>query len=108
MYFDGALVDEIEKEFIFFPALHRIFASRPNVTPIVITTGVGPHGPKTTWIQPPGDNSNIDPVLLNEDRNCMAASQPSRERSFGSESQPRRERSFGDDAANFREFICSL
>jgi len=31
---------QIEQEFLFFPTLHRIFASRPNVTPIVITTAL--------------------------------------------------------------------
>ena len=107
-------VDEIEKEFIFFPTLHRIFASRPNVTPIVITTGVGPNGPKTVWIQPPGDNSNIDPILLNEDRLRMAASQSSQVSQPSQASQPSqpRERSFGDNMANLREsiscFLCNL
>lgn len=89
------MIGEIEREFIFFPTLHRIFASRPNVTPVVITTGVGPQGPKTVWIQPPGDNNNIDPVLLNEDRLRMAASQP-------------RERAFGNDVVNQRKLICYI
>jgi hypothetical protein len=49
------LLEQIEKDFKFFPRLHQIFASRPNVTPIVITTGLGPHGRKTVWYQPPDD-----------------------------------------------------
>lgn len=48
-------LEQIEKEFKFFPRLHQIFAARPNVTPIVITTGVGPHGMKKLWYQPPDD-----------------------------------------------------
>ncbi|KAG1790148.1 hypothetical protein EV424DRAFT_1619190 [Suillus variegatus] len=34
--------DEIVSKFPFFPDLHRMLSTRPNVTPIVITTGVGP------------------------------------------------------------------
>ncbi|KIK00664.1 hypothetical protein K443DRAFT_132596 [Laccaria amethystina LaAM-08-1] len=64
--------EEIEEDFPFFPTLHCIWASHPNVTPIVITTALGPQGSKTVWYQPPNnnnsadDNSNIDPWLLNE------------------------------------------
>ncbi|KAF8811399.1 hypothetical protein BYT27DRAFT_7278312, partial [Phlegmacium glaucopus] len=50
--------EEIEKEFPFFPTLHRIWASHPNVTPIVITTALGPQGSKTVWYQPPDENRN--------------------------------------------------
>ena len=45
-------VDQIIREFPFFPELHRIFVARPNVTPIAVTTGVGPHGKKTLHMQP--------------------------------------------------------
>ncbi|THU90651.1 hypothetical protein K435DRAFT_864091 [Dendrothele bispora CBS 962.96] len=49
-------------------ALHKFFATRPNVTPIVATTGLGPNGARTVWIQPRDSasisNENIDPVLL--------------------------------------------
>jgi hypothetical protein len=48
--------------FRFFPCLHAIFASRPNVTPICVTTPLGPHGRSTVWYQPP--NHDIDPQLL--------------------------------------------
>jgi hypothetical protein len=66
-------------------------ASRPNVTPIVITTALGPQGSKTVWYQPPdnisntNDNSNIDPQLLNEPVAAGAPLTPQRERSFGND-----------------------
>lgn len=34
----------------------------PNVNPIVVTTGVGPSGPSTQWIQQP--DYFINPILL--------------------------------------------
>ncbi|KAF8812875.1 hypothetical protein BYT27DRAFT_7251461 [Phlegmacium glaucopus] len=49
------LIEQIEKDFKFFPRLHRIFASCPKVTPIVITTALGPQGQKTVWYQSPDD-----------------------------------------------------
>lgn len=74
------LSGEIEADCPFFPFLHRIFASRPNVTPIVLTTGVGPHGTKTVWHQPP-------PVLPSEDQPpSLSVSLPSPERAFGDDS----------------------
>jgi hypothetical protein len=85
-------LDQIEEEFPFFPTLHRILASRPNITPIVITTALGPQGPKTVWYQPPDnngntdDNRNIDPQLLNEPATVQVAPPtPQRERSFGND-----------------------
>lgn len=60
------MLEKIEQEFKFFPRLHCIFASRPNVTPIAITTALGPNGPKTTYYQPP--DSVIDPQLLDQPR----------------------------------------
>ncbi|KAG1902386.1 uncharacterized protein F5891DRAFT_978702 [Suillus fuscotomentosus] len=48
--------NEIVEQFQFFPVLHRILSSRPNVTPIAITTGVGPQGRKTMHYQPPSDD----------------------------------------------------
>jgi hypothetical protein len=83
--------EQIEEEFPFFPTLHRILASRPNVTPIVITTALGLQGSKTVWYQPPDrntvtdDNSNIDPQLLNEPTTTVAPPTPQRERSFGND-----------------------
>ena len=86
IYSSNSLPEEIEKEFPFFPTLHHIFASRPNVTPIVITTALGPQGPKTVWYQPPDDNSNIDPQLLDTGVHAVVQT-------------PQRERSFGDDVS---------
>jgi hypothetical protein len=54
--------EEIERAFPFFPRRHAIFASRPNVTPICITTALGPSGRSTVWYQPP--DHLIDPQLL--------------------------------------------
>ena len=51
-----ACIEEIEAKFKFFPRLHSIFASHPNITPIVLTTTLGPHGRRTVWLQPPDDN----------------------------------------------------
>jgi len=82
--------EQIKQEFPFFPTLHRIFASRPNVTLIVITTTLGPQGHKTVWYQPPDNNSNIDPELLKESVSS-AAGYPT----------PQREWSFGNNASGF-------
>jgi hypothetical protein len=49
-------IEQIVEDFEFFPALHAIMATRPNVTPICVTTGVGPHGSETLLIQEPSDN----------------------------------------------------
>ncbi|KAG1764981.1 hypothetical protein EDD22DRAFT_845578 [Suillus occidentalis] len=43
-------------QFRFFPVLHRILSSHPNVTPIAIPTGIGPHGKKTVHFQVPSDD----------------------------------------------------
>ncbi|KAF8186682.1 hypothetical protein BJ912DRAFT_852063 [Pholiota molesta] len=62
------LWQKIERDFPFFPRLHRIFSTRPNVTPIAITTALGPGGRKTVWYQSPDDDavpesSNAPPPL---------------------------------------------
>ncbi|KAF6748739.1 hypothetical protein DFP72DRAFT_1074080 [Ephemerocybe angulata] len=46
------LWQEINSAFPFFGRLHRQTATRPNVVPIVVTTGVGPHGSQSLWLQP--------------------------------------------------------
>ncbi|KAF8170764.1 hypothetical protein BJ912DRAFT_133829 [Pholiota molesta] len=61
-------LEKIERDFPFFPRLHRIFSTRPNVTPIAITTALGPGGRKTVWYQSPDDDavpesSNAPPPL---------------------------------------------
>src|ERR1700679_4318453 len=62
-------IEQIERDFKFFPHLHQIFASRPNVTPIVITTALGPQGRKTVWYQPLDGNDTAPPA-------AVSASQP--------------------------------
>ena len=42
----SSLIEQIEKDFKFFPRLHKIFAAHPNITPIVVTTPLGPQGRK--------------------------------------------------------------
>ena len=56
-----AFLEQIKQAFPFFPCLHAIFATRLNVTPICVTTALGPNGHSTVWYQPP-DNM-IDPAL---------------------------------------------
>ncbi|KAF8550720.1 hypothetical protein OG21DRAFT_1524944 [Imleria badia] len=65
--------DEIVKAFPFFLALHRIFSSRPNVTPIAITTGVGPHRKKTVHFQAPSDDEQDlpSPAFTSEQHSQM-------------------------------------
>ncbi|KAG6809091.1 hypothetical protein H0H93_016119, partial [Arthromyces matolae] len=87
------LWDIIVRDFEFFPRLHNLYAARPNVVPIAITTGVGPRGSETIWVQPP--DSAIDPeihAISAVQRKAMAEApvhaQPlplSSERSFGSD-----------------------
>jgi len=70
--FDKNKLDKITKDFPFFPELHRLFSTRPNITPIAVTTAIGPDGPRTIHYQAP-DNAGgalarpepvIDPELL--------------------------------------------
>ncbi|KAH9480938.1 hypothetical protein JR316_0007545 [Psilocybe cubensis] len=76
---------QIEREFEFFPRLHNLYATRPNVTPIVITTAVGPQGRKTVWYQPPsptdvepiGPCSNSVEQTINLEQSLDEATQPS-------------------------------
>ncbi|KAF8054710.1 hypothetical protein FPV67DRAFT_1644943 [Lyophyllum atratum] len=78
--------DEIVRVWPYFPRMHALFGSRPNVTPIAVTTGVGPNGLQTQWFQCPDDF--IDPVLLNTPERPVASAptQPlTVTRSFGSE-----------------------
>jgi len=55
----------------FFPRFHALYATCPNVNPIAVTTGVGPNGPSTQWIQRP--DYFIDPILLADDRTGASA-----------------------------------
>ncbi|KIK92198.1 hypothetical protein PAXRUDRAFT_147829, partial [Paxillus rubicundulus Ve08.2h10] len=63
--------DKIVEAFPFFPALHCIFSARPNVTPIAITTGVGPHGKKTVHFQAPSDDKSNPPAFTPEQHSQM-------------------------------------
>ena len=45
-------IEQIKKDFHYFPELHQLWAACPNVNPPAITTGVGPHGRSTLYIQP--------------------------------------------------------
>ncbi|KIY60884.1 hypothetical protein CYLTODRAFT_264704 [Cylindrobasidium torrendii FP15055 ss-10] len=44
--------EQIKKEFPFFPELWKYWSTRPNFVPICVTTGLTPHGPTTTFLQP--------------------------------------------------------
>lgn len=59
------------REFRFFPRLHYLYGARPNVVPIAVTTGIGPDGPRTQWIQRPDPISDevIDPTLRDDNPN---------------------------------------
>ncbi|KAJ8457432.1 hypothetical protein ONZ45_g18315 [Pleurotus djamor] len=48
---------EIISKFPYFPRLHRILSTRPNITPPVIITGTGPRGRSIIYNHPP----NIPP-----------------------------------------------
>jgi hypothetical protein len=42
----------------FFPRMHELVATRPNVVPIVIHTAGGPNGPSSVYPQPPSPISS--------------------------------------------------
>jgi hypothetical protein len=66
-------LEQINKDFPYFAALHEFLSTRPNIVPPVITTGTGPRGRQVVHnqpLEPPAasqgfDESNIDPYLLN-------------------------------------------
>ncbi|KAJ6490022.1 hypothetical protein C8R45DRAFT_929312 [Mycena sanguinolenta] len=61
--------EKLEKEFKFFPALHKFLAARSNIVPPMVATGVGPKGRTVIHLQPPTESQNtinddcIDPAL---------------------------------------------
>ena len=84
---DISSIEQIEAVFPFFPVLHRIFATRPNVVPICATTALRPRGQETVWYQPPTatppqpiTNDLINPVLRTAQASPPALPPP---RSFG-------------------------
>jgi hypothetical protein len=57
-------LEEIVETWPYFPRFHALYAGRPNVTPIAITTGIGPNGPRTQWVQRPDDYIHPDLLAL--------------------------------------------
>jgi hypothetical protein len=45
--------EQITNEFEFFPRMHKMLSARPNINPPIITTGVGPQGRHSIYLQPP-------------------------------------------------------
>ncbi|KAF8059891.1 hypothetical protein FPV67DRAFT_1674386 [Lyophyllum atratum] len=74
--------DEIVRVWPYFPRLHALYASRPNVTPIAVT-GIGPAEPQTEWHQHPDDF--IDPVLRTPPHPPATPTAETPNRSFGSD-----------------------
>ncbi|KAF9237945.1 hypothetical protein BU15DRAFT_62796 [Melanogaster broomeanus] len=60
------ICNDIKSQFPFFPELHRIWAAKPNKNPIAITTGVGPGGKKTLYMQPLASPKTTDPIARGE------------------------------------------
>lgn len=79
--------EQIEEKWPYFPRFHRLLCTRPNIVPIAIATGVGPHGGSTVYYQgkaPPSAHQAgphripdhlIDPALRAVDVNQHAPPQ---------------------------------
>ncbi|KAL4261235.1 hypothetical protein AB1N83_011042 [Pleurotus pulmonarius] len=52
-------IEQLCNECEYFPNLHRIYATRPNVVPPVVTTGLRPRGREILYLQDP--NAGITP-----------------------------------------------
>jgi len=83
-------LEEIIHAWPYFPRFHALYAGHPNVNPIAVTTGIGPTGPQTQWLQCPDDF--IDPTLQEREASSTSPATPSAvspalaaTRSFGSE-----------------------
>ena len=96
------LWQQICSEWPFFPRFHQHLGSRPNVSPVVITTAIGPAGQETVWMQPcrsapqpatapttnapaapaPGTPSCTPPTLLEPTAATAACSTPLSGRGF--------------------------
>ena len=84
-------IEEICKSFPFFPNLHRLLSSKPNMRPPAITTGVGPRGRQVVHLRPPKrpldsvvstqdstlDPDVIDPTLVRADDTFTQSDVPS-------------------------------
>jgi hypothetical protein len=96
----------ITLKFPFFLRLYSMWSGRPNYSPIAVTTGVGPNGHQTLFLQDPqlldgtGDitaDANIDPVLRTPSSQANPNPSPARN-SPETLSGPMRE--FGADVTN--------
>lgn len=55
-------LEQIVQRNPYFPWLHKLFHSRPNATPICLTTGLGPNGAQTVLVQQPDEfDSELGP-----------------------------------------------
>ncbi|KAK7442942.1 hypothetical protein VKT23_015886 [Stygiomarasmius scandens] len=54
--------DKIKKDWPFFPELWKIWSTKPNLVPICVTTGVGPRGQQTVFIQSQTGTSTTTPL----------------------------------------------
>ncbi|KDQ17749.1 hypothetical protein BOTBODRAFT_646914 [Botryobasidium botryosum FD-172 SS1] len=75
------LWDKIIQEFEFFPRLHNLMCARPNVIPICLSTGVGPKGKETVFIQPRNPDlagNGTSPEKLSSDAPASSPSKPGR------------------------------
>ncbi|RDX49664.1 hypothetical protein OH76DRAFT_1556319 [Lentinus brumalis] len=74
--FSKNIWQQTEEKWPFFPRMHELLCTCPNVVPPAITTGVGPHGEATVYYQVappvsslPGWDDAIDPTLRGLDVN---------------------------------------
>ncbi|GLB43954.1 hypothetical protein LshimejAT787_1501380 [Lyophyllum shimeji] len=66
------LWNQIEREFPYFPCLHKIFSVRPNTIPIAVTTDMGPAGRQTVHFQPPDDDIDEEDRVIDSSLRAMS------------------------------------
>ncbi len=118
--YSSSRIEQLCNECEYFPNLHRIYATRPNVVPPVVTTGIGPRGREILYLQDPnagitpeahGGTADlpdvpIDPRLLNmpepitPSAGRLSPAPFSRASSFDIPSTPVLVRSFGTEMVN--------
>lgn len=64
------------KDFPFFASLHSVLASRPSAVPPAITTGTGPAGRQTLYLQPPTQPPSTQGMDQAEDCGSLAPELP--------------------------------
>ena len=64
------------KDFPFFASLHSVLASRPSAVPPAITTGTGPAGRQTLYLQPPTQPPSTQGSDQAEDGGLLAPELP--------------------------------